>query len=76
MFAPLAMLLGAVVIASVWLTIQLGVALKPIVLFVLRQFDKGLIRVLEAVIDLVDFLFGDTDIEDYSPEMQEVVHLI
>lgn len=76
MFAPLAMLLGAVMIASVWLTIRLGVALKPVVFFVLRQFDRGLTAILKAVVGTTDYLFGDTDIDEYSQEMQEVVPLI
>ena len=76
MFAPLAMLLIGALMASVWLIIKLGIVIKPLVLFALRQFDKGITAILETVVCITDYLFGDNKLEDYSQDMQELIHLI
>ena len=76
MFAPLAVLLVGALMASVWLTIRLGVVLKPVMQYCLRLIDSGLTAILETVVDTTDYLFGDTDTDDYSHDMQEIVHLI
>ena len=73
---PLAMFLGAFIVASVWLTIQSGIALKPVIAFILRQLDRGLTGILKGLVMVIEYLFGDTDINEYSQGMQELIHLI
>lgn len=76
MFAPLAMLLGAVIVASVWLTIRLAIVLKPVMQYCLRLIDRGLTAILEAIVYVIEYCFGDSPVDDYSHDMQELIHLI
>ena len=73
---PLAMFLGAFIVASVWLIIQSCISLKPVIVFTLRQLDRGLTGILEGLVMIIEYLFGDTHINGYSEEMIEIAHFI
>ena len=72
---PLAMLLGAFIVASVWLIIRLGVAIKSLIVFMLPHIDKGFTAILEGVVWLIELLFG-SDFDEYSDSYLEVKHLM
>ena len=75
MLYPLAMIIIAGVMASVWLTVRLGVALKSLIVFTLPYIDQGFTAILEGVVWLTELLFG-SDFDEYSDSYLEVKHLM
>ena len=75
MFYPLAMVIIAGVMASGWLIVRIGVAIKSLVIFTLPYVDQGFTTILEGVVWLTELLFG-SDFDEYSDSYWEVKHLM
>ena len=75
MLYPLAVVIIAAVMASGWLVVRLGVAIKSLIVFMLPHIDKGFTAILKGVVWLTELLFG-SDYDEYSDSYLEVKHLM
>lgn len=75
MLYPLAVVIIAGAIASGWLIVRLGVAVKSLVIFILPRVDKGFTTILEGMVWLTELMFG-SDYDEYSNSYLEVKHLM